>query len=240
MAILQGYDVVVAVGGDGTINEIASQLVNTPVALGIIPCGSGNGLARELNIPLSPKKAVERIKLLNFRKIDVGRLNNRYFFSVAGIGYDAKVAYDFNLKGERGFRGYLKACIIDYFTYAPKKYKIEASGKTFYEKLFFITICNSSEWGYNVKLSPKSSLTDGKLEICLCKKPSFWRIVPFAMRLLSNQLYRSKYVRIISGDYVRISQYDKMSKLAHIDGDALSIDEHIEISLLEKSLTILY
>ncbi len=239
-AVESGMDIVVAVGGDGTINEVASQLVNTDVILGIIPCGSGNGLARDLRIPLSSKKALERINMLNTRRIDVGKLNQRYFFSIAGIGYDAKVAYDFNLKGERGLRGYVKACIVDYFTYSQKKYRIQTSDNVYYKSFFFITVCNSSEWGYNVKLSPKSSLSDGKLEFFFCKKPSFWAILPFSVLLLSNQLYRSRFVEMVSDRKIVISQSDKKSNLAHIDGDALSIDEKIEISLLEKALTVLY
>jgi len=229
-------DIVVAVGGDGTINEVASQLVNTSTTLAIIPCGSGNGLARDLGISLNYKKALQQINTLQTKKIDVGVCNNQYFFSLAGIGFDAKVAYDFNKGKKRKFFGYLKAILIDFFSSTNQHFEIELDKEKITDKFFFVTIANCSQWGYNVKVAPNAKLDDGAFSINFCKKPSLFSIIPFGIKVLTGKIERSKYVTIKTSNTILMSS--KSDFYYHIDGDAKGISRQININILHKALIV--
>ena len=230
-------DIVVAVGGDGTINEVASQLVNTSTTLAIIPCGSGNGLARDLGISLNYKKALQQINTLQTKKIDVGVCNNQYFFSLAGIGFDAKVAYDFNKGKKRKFFGYLKAILIDFFSSTNQHFEIELDKEKITDKFFFVTIANCSQWGYNVKVAPNAKLDDGAFSINFCKKPSLFSIIPFGIKVLTGKIERSKYVTIKTSNTILMSS--KSDFYYHIDGDSKGISRRIKIENLHKMLNII-
>ena len=235
-AVENNMDIVVAVGGDGTINEIASQLVNTNTALAIIPCGSGNGLARDLKIPLHYKKAIQQINTLKIKKIDAGICNNRYFFSLAGIGFDAKVAYDFNRGKKRKFTGYVWAIFKDYFFAKDQYYEIELEHEKITDRFFFITVANCSQWGFNVKVAPDAKLDDGILSVNLCKKPSFFSIIPFGIKLFSGKIDHSKNVVFKTSNRISVCSNSKF--FYHIDGDAKGISRQIKINILNKALHI--
>jgi len=236
-AVKQGVDIVVAVGGDGTINEIAAQLVNTNTALGIIPCGSGNGLARDLGISLQYRKAIQQINTSRIKKIDAGICNEQFFFSLTGVGYDAKVAYDFNRSKKRKFFGYAWAILKDYFFAKEQHYKIELERETIEGHFFFIAAANCSQWGYGVKVAPAAQLDDNILEIILCKKPPIYCIIPFIYRLLSGKIDTSSYSTCKTSEKLVISSNNKF--FYHLDGDAKGITKVVNISLLYKALNIL-
>jgi len=236
-AVENNMDIVVAVGGDGTINEIASQLVNTDTALAIIPCGSGNGLARELEIPLHYKKAIQQINTLNIKKIDVGICNNQYFFSLVGMGFDAKVAYDFNQGKKRKFLGYAWAILKDFFHVKNQYFEIELDHEKIADSFFFVTIANCSQWGYNVKVAPNARLDDGVLAVNLCKKPSFLSIIPFGIKLLSGKIETSKYVTLKNSPQLLVTS-NKMF-FYHLDGDAKGVSTKIKIDILPEALQII-
>ena len=236
-AVENGMDIVVAVGGDGTINEVASQLVNTSTTLAIVPCGSGNGLARDLGISLHYKKAIRQIVSTHAKKMDVGVCNNQYFFSLAGTGFDAKVAYDFNKGKKRKFFGYVRAILIDFFTAKNQNFEIELNNEKITGNYFFITIANCSQWGYNVKVAPNAKLDDGIFTITLCKKPSLFSVIPFGIKVLLGNIEHSKYVTIYSSDKIKL--HSKSDFYYHIDGDAKGVSKQIIIEILHKTLNII-
>ena len=229
-------DIVVAVGGDGTINEVASQLVNTNTILGIVPCGSGNGLARDLGISLHYKKAIQQINLLNIKKIDAGVCNDQFFFSLAGVGYDAKVAYDFNRGKKRKFLGYVWAIFKDYFTSKEQYFEMVLDEEKITGNYFFITVANCSQWGYNVKVAPDAILDDGLFAVNLCKKPSGFSIILFGIKLLTGKIASSKWVTMKTAK--KISLHSNSIFFYHIDGDAKEVIRQIEINILHKQLNI--
>jgi YegS/Rv2252/BmrU family lipid kinase len=236
-AVKEDMDIVVAVGGDGTINEIASQLVNTKTALAIVPCGSGNGLARDLKIPLNYKNAIQLINDFELKKIDVGVCNKKHFFSLCGVGFDAKVAYDFNRGKQRKLLGYAWVILKDIFKTKNQYFKIELDEEIITGKFFLITIANSSQWGYNVKVAPKAKLDDGMLAVNFCKKPSLFSIIPFGIKLLSGKIDHSKYVVI--KNTTKISLNSKMKFYYHIDGDAKGVAQQIKVEILHKALNVI-
>ena len=170
-SISEQADIIVACGGDGTINEVASCLVNTSITLGIIPIGSGNGLSSNLKIPKDINKALELIKKQVTKRIDVGQLNNNYFFSNTGIGFDAQVIKNYEAYKDRTLTSYIKATLKS-LRKANKLIEVETTlnGLTLEHKPFLIFISNSNELGYKVSLTPKASLEDGKLDILIVPK----------------------------------------------------------------------
>lgn len=240
-AVEQQIDIVVAAGGDGTINEVASALVGTNVVLGILPIGSGNGLARHLAIPIQTNKAIE---LLN-RKwnqsdlIDVGKINDHYFFSIGGIGYDAKVAYDFNRGTERGFKGYFKHIIKNYFQYNSDNYIVQFDDKKLEKRAFFITFANSSQWGYNVKIQPSASIKDEKLNMLICKKPHFLTIGYVMLELFLGRIEQSRFMEVFLIKEANITTKTKKPIYLHIDGDAVELVEEVNVTLISSKLRVI-
>jgi YegS/Rv2252/BmrU family lipid kinase len=235
-AVKNSMDIVVAVGGDGTINEIASQLVNTPVILAIVPCGSGNGLARDLAIPLHYEKAIKIINTLNIKPIDVGICNQQTFFSLAGMGYDARVAFDFNLSKKRKFLGYTWAVVKGYFNSKEQLYEIELDDEPIAGNFFFITVANCSQWGYNVKVAPNAQLADGLFDIVLCKRPSIFVIIPFGMKILFGKIANSNYISVKRARKILVKSDDNF--IYHLDGDAKGATRQIEVDILHKQLNM--
>ncbi|MCL2290931.1 MAG: diacylglycerol kinase family lipid kinase [Bacteroidetes bacterium] len=233
-AVEKNIDIVVAVGGDGTINEVASQLVNTNTTLAIVPCGSGNGLARDLGISLHYKKAIQQINSLKTKKIDVGICNDQYFFSLAGVGYDAKVAYDFNRRKKRRFLGYAWAILKDYFYLKNQYYEIELENEKITGKYFFITIANCSQWGYNVKVAPGAKLDNGMFVVNLCKKPPIFPIISFIIKMLLGKINTSKYNTFKTCRKILLTSNRKF--FYHLDGDAKGVSQKVEIDILHQAL----
>ena len=238
-AVENRTDIVVAVGGDGTINEIATQLVHTDTIMGIIPAGSGNGMAFHLNIPIVATKAVKVINKLKTTKIDVCKLNDYHFFSVAGIGFDAKVAYDFNSEKHRGFNNYLKQVIKNYLHYKQDLFRISYSDTTIDKEAFFITFANSSQWGFNIKMAPFASIQDGLVDVCIFHKPPFYMILPTAGNLLTNQIDKDPITEYIHCSQVDISTKDGLPIYLHIDGDAVEPTKEVHVRVIPKALNMI-
>ena len=239
-AVERKVEVVVAVGGDGTINEVASQLVNTPTIFAIIPHGSGNGLAYHLNLPIrNIKKIIRYINDLYVEAIDTCLVNGKPFFSIAGIGFDAKVAFDFNQDGHRGFVNYVKHIVANYLDYQSGNYVLTSNMQQVKEYAFFITFANSSQWGYNVKIAPMASMQDGKLDICICKRPHFMKMMAVDIpMLLSNQFNHSSLIKYIQTERMTIESEKGSDMYLHIDGDAVGLVKRVELEVLPSSLKI--
>jgi len=233
-AIAQKAEKVVAVGGDGTINEVASALLETTIPLGIIPLGSGNGLARHLGIPLQPKEALQVALTGKEIAIDVGLINNRPFFCTMGIGFDAKVATLFSTSTKRGFMNYVKATLKTLFQYRSISISIN---KGPFEKIFSITIANANQFGNNAYISPHSDIQDAQLEVVKIKPLNIFHAGIIAVQLFLKKIHTSPKVAITSIKSIQI-QYQSNQPL-HIDGEALlTTQDHLDITIDPLSLLI--
>ncbi len=236
--VQDGYDVIVAVGGDGTVNEVASQMIYTDVVMGIIPGGSGNGLARHLNIPLSPVKAIELINRCNVTKIDTAKVNDVPFVSIAGIGFDALVAKKFAESSTRGFLTYFRIAANEFLHYKPKKYKlIFDDGTKIKRRAFFISFANSNQFGYNTQIAPNARLNDGKIDICIAQKPSIFQTPILANLLLLKMIDKSPLMEIVPTTGVKIKR--KRNRVVNIDGEPMKLKKTLEVKVVPSSLKII-
>ena len=160
----EGIDIVVAIGGDGTVNEVARSLVHTQTALGIIPCGSGNGLARHLCLPLDIKKAIQIINACKIEAFDYGVINDLPFFCTCGMGFDAFISLKFAEAGKRGPVTYLENVLKEGLVYRPETYEVEDESGTKKYKAFLIACANASQYGNNAYIAPGATMQDGELE----------------------------------------------------------------------------
>jgi YegS/Rv2252/BmrU family lipid kinase len=230
------YQYVIAVGGDGTVNEIASSIVGTEVAMGIIPFGSGNGLARFLDIPMNP---VEAIRVLNREKveaIDSAKLNDQWFFNMAGMGFDAHISEVFSHDKTRGFWAYVRSSFREITNYKSENYQIEIDGTLYQRNAFMLSIANSSQYGNNAHVSPKASVQDGLLDICVIKPFPLYRFIEMGIRMFTKTADKSGYVEIIRGKNIKVKR-DKGGPV-HLDGEPQMLAGDIEINIVPRALRI--
>jgi YegS/Rv2252/BmrU family lipid kinase len=235
--ILNGaYTIVVACGGDGTVNQVASVVVNTKMALGVLPLGSGNGLARSNAIPMNLLKALKIIAAGQTKKMDAGTINHIPFFCTAGIGFDALIANEFATSTKRGFATYLKTTVKEYFGYNPHKYTITVDGKMVKITAFLITVANAGQWGNNIFIAPHAKLDDGIFHISVLRPFSRFAIPLIAARLLSKKIHTSSKFESFDGKDIEISFNGKLP--AHFDGEPLLAEDKISIKMNPLSLNI--
>lgn len=227
------HDIVVAVGGDGTINEIASSLIHSKTSLGIIPMGSGNGLARHLQIPLETVKAIQFLNLQKEQIIDTCTLNDNAFFCTAGVGFDGYIGDVFAKQNSRGFWTYLKCTIREFFAYTPKSYSFENKKIT----ATLITVANANQFGNNVFISPFSDIQDGKFEICILKPFPMWSILGLGIKLFTKNINNSKYYDYTSRNEIIID--NPSNEFVHLDGEPIGQIKKIHIKNFPKSLQII-
>jgi len=233
-AIQLGAKKIIAVGGDGTINKVASVISGTDVVLGIIPMGSGNGLARHLGIPMKPEEALKRAMTENSIKIDACTINNKLFFCTAGIGFDATVAEIFDKRGIRGLLNYMKAVIISLFKYKTIEIEIENGKK---EELFLLTIANANQYGNNAFISPHSNIQDGEFEIIKIKKNNLFSLLLISMRLFLKNIHKSKAVEIIPAKSFNINY--KSGHPIHLDGESIKTgNDVLQVGILPGILNV--
>lgn len=230
------YSVAVACGGDGTVNQVASVVVNTTIALGILPLGSGNGLARSNAIPMDLKKALTVIANGNFQKIDSATINGIPFFCTAGIGFDALIADKFASSSKRGFNTYLKTTIKEYFGYKPNNYTINVDGKQLKLKAFLITIANAGQWGNDVYIAPHAKINDGILHLSILKPFSKLVIPGVALRLLSKRIHSSSHFESMDGKHISIDFHGQLP--VHFDGEPMLANDSIEVNINPLSLNV--
>jgi len=232
-----GFDFVVAVGGDGTVNETAAGLVGTDTALGIIPAGSGNGLSRHLRIPMNLKRAIRIINQGKTMKIDTATINDHLFVNVAGVGFDASVAKKFAESGKRGFANYFKITTGSYKNYQPRKYTLIIDGKTIKRRALLVSFANSSQFGNNTSIDPKASIDDGYIDVCIVGKVPYWKTVFLAPLLFMKKFDHTRYVEIIRAKEVQLKR--KKGKGIHLDGDPMKIGKEFTMKIHPLSLNVL-
>ena len=233
----QQYDAVIAVGGDGTVNEVGCGLIGTGTALGIIPCGSGNGLARHLGIPMDPFKAVKWLDKSIFTEIDYGMIENQPFFCTCGVGFDAKVSDSFSKAGSRGVLTYLESIMKEIATYHNETYKLsfDNSSETF--EAFFITCANADQWGNNAFIAPTASLQDGILDV-ICAHPFSVVDAPLiAFQLFNKQIHKNPKVSVRKCRRVTITRDSEGP--AHYDGEPVMLGKEIHIEIVSGGLKVL-
>lgn len=236
-AIEEGYDAVIAVGGDGTINEIGSALVGSKVPLGIVPEGSGNGLALYLGIPMNESAALRRINRFESVSIDCGKVGDRSFFNIAGIGFDASVSDKFASETFRGPVGYLRTVINVLSKYKPKKYTLNIDGKIYEREAFMISVANSPQYGNNAYIAPNASINDGLLDVCIVHKFPLYTLPMMIFHLFNKTADQSEYVEIIPGKKICIEQEGKAP--VHLDGEPMDLGNKINIQVEGNALNII-
>ena len=233
-------DIIVACGGDGTINEVAQALVGSNVALGIIPIGSGNGLAANLHIPKTTEKAFETILNAKINKIDAGKINENYFFSNMGLGIDADVINNYAQTKTRNFLGYVTASTKAIFSFQPKKFNIELDNEhTLDDDFYFVFCSNSNEAGYGISFSPNAKLNDGKLDFLAVKKLNFIQQIQFSANVLGKRIEKMKQAKVLQVNSVKFNS--KQTKtIAQVDGEAVIFNQNsIEVSIVPNALNVI-
>ncbi len=236
-AAIDGIDIVAAVGGDGTVNETAAGLVGTETALAIIPSGSGNGLARHLEIPMNLKHAIDIVNSGKRMKIDTATINDQLFVNVAGIGFDASVAKKFAVAGKRGFSTYLKITTSSYMNYEPKQYSLVIDGKVVKRRALLISFANSSQFGNNTSIDPGASVNDGYIDVCIMGKIPWWKTLFLAPLLFLKKFDQTKYIEIIRAKEVIVKR--KKGKNVHLDGDPKLMGKELTMKVNPLSLTVI-
>jgi diacylglycerol kinase (ATP) len=239
-AIQNSPDCIVACGGDGTINEVASCLVNTKIKLGIIPVGSGNGLASNLDIPKNIEKATAIIRNGNSTSIDVGKINEHYFFSNMGIGIDALIIKKYEIGKKRTLLAYLKASILSSIEYSPIKAIMSFNGQIINTEFFLLFISNSNEMGYGMSLTPKASLSDGWLDLVIVSKLKFTDKLIMGIRVMTNKIEQFSKAQHSLIQKMSIEIPDKVFLDAQIDGEFHNLKaNNIDIQINKKGLEVI-
>ncbi|MDR1551966.1 MAG: diacylglycerol kinase family lipid kinase [Prevotellaceae bacterium] len=231
------FDIVVAVGGDGTVNEIARALIHTDTALCIIPVGSGNGLARDLHIPLKVYNAVNLLQKGKIINIDVCYFNDQPYLCTAGVGYDAAVGKAFAQSRKRGFFSYLIAALKVYIKIKPVEYKLTVDGNEMIHKAFDITFANAGQFGNNAYISPLADLCDDLVDVVVIRPFPWYKCINIGLRLFRKTLHKSKYVKIYKCKHVVLERPE--ADCAHFDGEFTTAGKRMEIRIEHAALKIL-
>lgn len=235
-AARDGVDIVVAVGGDGTINEIGRALIHTRTAMGIIPCGSGNGLARHLNIPMIARKALDVINAGTVRTIDYGIIDGHPFFCTCGVGFDAFVSLKFSDSGKRGLLTYLENTLHESLTYQPETYEIENASGTARYKAFLIACANASQYGNNAYIAPQASLTDGMMDITVLEPFTVLDVPALSFQLFNRTLDQNSRIKTMREKKITIHR--SQEGVFHFDGDPAQGGKDLEVEIIHQGLHV--
>ena len=234
-AIDKNIQIVCSVGGDGSVHEIGTCLIGSKIVLAVLPIGSGNGLARHFNIPLSIKKAIYCINEGNAISMDTVLVNDQAFIGISGFGFDALVAEKFVGSTKRGFRTYAKIVLRELFRYKPITISVEINEQERTLPVMLCTVTNITQWGNGLVVSPHSNATDGKVELVLLKPFPFWRIPWIALYFLFRRTDKCSFIEIIPFDKATI---ESAQTLAHYDGESKESKSTLNVKVVPKSLHI--
>ncbi|TSD64604.1 diacylglycerol kinase family lipid kinase [Inquilinus sp. KBS0705] len=232
------YEIIIAVGGDGTVNEVASAIAGTNTVLGVIPYGSGNGLSRFLGVPMNAEGAIKALNTGHVIDIDAGKMNGKWFFNMAGMGFDAHISHVFaHGSKKRGFFSYLKSSFQEIANYRSQTYNITIDGVQYQREAFMLSIANSSQYGNNAHISPTASVQDGLLDICIIKPFPLWRFPEMGLRMFTKTSESSKFVQIIKGKTVAITRTQPGP--IHLDGEPREAGINIDIEIQPGALKVM-
>lgn len=232
--VAKGTDIVVAVGGDGTVNEVGRALVHTNTALAILPCGSGNGLARHLMLPMNLKKSIETINKGVIHDLDYGVINDIPFFCTCGIGFDAFVSMKFAEAGKRGPITYVENVLREGLRYKPETYIITDETGTKTRKAFLISCANASQYGNNAYIAPHASMADGLLDIIIMEPFDMFDAPQISMDLFSKTIENNSKIKMLKSSRILVKR--QKEGYIHYDGDPVMAGTEIEIHVEHKGI----
>ncbi len=230
-------DIVVAVGGDGTVNEVARAIVQSDTALAILPCGSGNGLARHLMLPMNIKGAIRIINQCEIHCLDYGTINNIPFFCTCGMGFDAFISMKFAMSGKRGPISYVENVLKEGLKYKPETYEIEDETGTKRYKAFLISCANASQYGNDAYIAPQASMSDGLMDVIIMEPFDVLEAPQISIDMFNKTLNKNSKIKTFKTKKIHIHR--DQPGVIHYDGDPLMMGEDIDIELIAKGIKIL-
>lgn len=233
----KGIDFVVAVGGDGTVNEVARSIVQSDTALGIIPCGSGNGMARHLMLPVNIRRAIEVINMHATHELDYGLINGHPFFCTCGMGFDAYISMKFAEAGKRGPVTYLENILREGIKYKPEVYEITDGNATSVHKAFLISCANASQYGNNAYIAPQASMSDGLLDVIIMKPFDIVDAPQISIDMFNKTLDKNTKIKTFKTKNIHIHR--QKAGLIHYDGDPIMTDADVDISIVSKGIKVI-
>lgn len=235
-AVADGVDIVVAVGGDGTVNEVARALVETNTALAIIPCGSGNGLARHLMLPMNAKGALEVLNKCEIHDLDYGLINCMPFFCTCGMGFDAFISMKFALAGKRGPITYVENVLKEGLKYKPESYEVEDETGTNNYNAFLISVANASQYGNDAYIAPQASMRDGLMDVIIMEPFDMLEAAQVSIDMFNKTLDKNSKIKTFRSKHIVIHR--KEPGVIHYDGDPIMADADLDIQIKEKGIRV--
>jgi YegS/Rv2252/BmrU family lipid kinase len=232
----RGFGQVVAVGGDGTLNEVAQGLIPTGVPMGIIPRGSGNGLARHLGIPLRIPQALDQLFDTRVVAIDVFTVNGKLSLNVSGIGFDGHVTNLFGVKSGRGFLGYAILTVSEFLKFPEFSFEIAVAGSVHHRRAFIVAIANSSQYGNNARIAPSASVCDGQLLVNIVRKVPVFRL-DFLISFFNGKLGKSTFCEFLETAALDLKSPSPIAY--HVDGEPCGSSDTFHIRLIPSALRVL-
>lgn len=232
-----GTDIVVAVGGDGTVNEVARGIVESKTALGIIPCGSGNGLARHLLLPVDVRRAIDVINRCEIHSLDYGIINGHPFFCTCGMGFDAFVSMKFAEAGKRGPLTYIETVLREGLKYKPETYIIDDENGTTHYEAFLISCANASQYGNNAYIAPQASMSDGLMDVIIMEPFDVFEAPQISIDMFNKTLDKSSKIKTFRCKRLHIHR--DSPGVIHYDGDPVMTGKDINVELRPKGIKII-
>jgi YegS/Rv2252/BmrU family lipid kinase len=236
-AVKENCYAVIAVGGDGTVNEVAGALVNTNTLLGILPMGSGNGLARHLGYTMNPAKAIAQIINAGAGQMDTLQINDRLSVNVSGMGFDGYVAWLFNTSGKRGLSTYTAVALKAYNAYKSATFEFRSEEHSLTREAHMLVIANASQFGNKAIIAPGASVDDGFMECVFVHKPPFYRLPGLFLRLFSGKIKDTDYLQTIKCRSFTVTTSRPLH--VHLDGESIEPVSEVRVEILPRSLKIL-
>lgn len=235
-AVESGVDIVVAVGGDGTVNEVARALTGSTTALGIIPCGSGNGLARHLMLPMNVKGAIEILNKCEIHALDYGIINGMPFFCTCGMGFDAFISMKFALSGKRGPITYVENVLKEGLKYKPETYIVEDETGTNKYEAFLISVANASQYGNDAYIAPQASMHDGLMDVIIMEPFDMLQAAQVSIDMFNKTLDKNSKIKTFRSKHIVIHRTEP--GVVHYDGDPIMADADLDIQIKEKGIRV--
>jgi len=236
-AVKEKADYVIAVGGDGTVNEVARALIDSNTILGIVPMGSGNGLARDLAIPMDSRKALEVILERNIKTIDYCKANNRIFFCTCGVGFDASVSERFAKRKHRGPLSYMRSVLTEYLRFKPDTYEIVFENEVLSKKAFLVTCANASQYGNNAYIAPQADMNDGMMDVAILSPFSPLDVGHLVIQMFTKQITKNRKLQYYRSK--KLSLRRAKPGIVHIDGEPVYMDKTISLEVFHDGLNVI-